>query len=96
MDKGISQRLRELRLQTNFSQQDITSRIGVSVSLISSIEQNQRYPSLDTLVKLSDVYCCSTDYILGKSSDRLPLLNASGLTNEQIQLLQRLIETMKA
>ena len=41
MDKGISQRLRELRLQTNFSQQDIASRIGVSVSLISSIEQNE-------------------------------------------------------
>ena len=52
--------------------------------------------SMGGTVTLSYLYKCSTDYLLGKSNEKPPVvLDTDGLTAEQIQALQTLIKTMK-
>lgn len=96
MIDGLSSKLQTLRKQNKLTQKQVAERIGASSSAISDYEIGDREPSYEKLVKLSYLYDCSTDYLLGKSDHApSPSLNTDGLTDEQIQLLSALIKTMK-
>lgn len=96
MIKGLSTKLKELRMSQNLSQNDIAKKLGISPSIVSGYETSKRTPSTENLLALSYLYKCSTDYLLGKSNDKPPVvLDVDGLTPEQIQALQTLIKTMK-
>lgn len=90
---AFANRLRELRLKYYWNQTQLAKRTGVSTSLISSYEKSERFPSLDVLIKLADIFCCSTDYLLGLEYERT--LNIQGLSEHQIQLITQLISEFK-
>ena len=85
--------LRGLRLKYYWNQSQLARRAGVSTSLISSYEKSERYPSVDMLIKLSDIFCCTTDYLLGLEYDKQ--LSVNGLTDKQLQLITDLISELK-
>ncbi len=89
----FASRLRGLRLKYYWSQGQLAKRAGVSTSLVSSYEKSERFPSVDMLIKLSDIFCCSTDYLLGLEYDMR--LNINGLTDKQLQLIIDLISELK-
>ena len=96
MIKDLSTKLKELRMSQNLSQADVAKKLKISPSIVSGYETGERTPSTENLLALSYLYKCSTDYLLGKSSDKPSVtLDTDGLTNEQIQALQTLIKTMK-
>lgn len=72
-------RLRELRLQKNYSQQDLADRIKVTKQTISQYERGVREPDYDNLLALCDVFNVSTDYLLGKDDVTMRLLDADAL-----------------
>ena len=90
----FAKRLRELRLKYYWNQSQLAKRTGVSTSLISSYENSERFPSLDILIKLSDIFCCSTDYLLGLEYEQT--LSLKGLSDQQIRLITELIPSKKA
>lgn len=57
--------LRKLREQKEISQKELAEYLGVSQNAVSSYELGKREPSIDTLVKLADLYEVSVDYLLG-------------------------------
>ena len=65
MINGLGQRLQEQRILRNLSQKQVASSIGVSASVISNYESNERTPSTEILRSLAHLYHCSTDYLLG-------------------------------
>lgn len=96
MIKGLSTKLKELRMSQNLSQNDVAKKLGLSPSIVSGYETGERTPSTENLLALSYLYKCSTDYLLGKSNDKPSIvLDVDSLTPEQIQSLQALIKTMK-
>lgn len=96
MIKNLSTKLKELRMSQNLSQADVAKKLGISPSIVSGYETGERTPSTENLLALSYLYKCSTDYLLGKSKDKPPVvLDTAGLTPEQIQALQALINTMR-
>lgn len=62
----IKERLKRLRKENGVSQKEVADYIGVSVSAYSNYEQGIREPSLDMLLKLSDFFDTTCDYLLGK------------------------------
>lgn len=50
--KRIAAKIRELRMAKDLSQEDLAELMGVSISTIKFIEQNQRAPSLPMLLKV--------------------------------------------
>lgn len=62
----IKERLKRLRKENGVSQKEVADYIGVSVSAYSNYEQGIREPSLDVLLKLSNFFDTTCDYLLGK------------------------------
>ena len=61
----FGQRLKELRVQAGMTQLQLAQRMGVTKSVVSFYELQERTPSPDILVKLSGIFKVSTDYLLG-------------------------------
>ena len=69
MRKKFSERLRELRLESNWSQTELADKIGSTQSTITDWERGKK-PSLEKVEKLADIFGVSVDYILGRSEKR--------------------------
>ena len=65
-------RIKSLRKEFNMGQQELADKIGGAKSTIAMYENGTRKPSIKVLFKLSDIFNCSIDYILGKSNIRNP------------------------
>lgn len=63
-------RIKQLREEFKFSQNDLAEKLGGAPSSIAMYEKGDRKPSLEVLIKLSEIFDCSIDYLLGKSSAR--------------------------
>lgn len=57
-------RLKELRLARNLSQDEVAKRLGLHTKTISAYETNVRAPKYEILKKLATLYNTSTDYML--------------------------------
>ncbi len=96
MIKGLPEKLQTLRMKYGYSQKQVADTIKASPSIISGYETGERTPSTDVILKLADLYKCSTDYLLGKNTLHPPIiLDTSGLTDAQIQAIQNLIISIR-
>lgn len=66
------EKLKELRLKANVSQQVMADFLGVSRPAYTMYEIGKREPSHDTLQKLADYFGVSVDYLLGRTENPLP------------------------
>lgn len=66
------ERLRKLRIERGWSQEELGRRINVTKVSVSGYEKGKRNPDTDTLQKIADVFGVSVDYLLGRSDVREP------------------------
>lgn len=66
----MGERLRELRLQRNISQEEVARQIGITRSAYSHYEINNRQPVYETLIKLAAFFDVSLDYMIGGSASK--------------------------
>lgn len=72
----FSDRLRWLRNRFGYSQAAMAEKLSISRMAYTQYESGHRQPSLDTLLRIAQVYDVSLDYLLGKSDlSRLPRLS---------------------
>lgn len=96
MVQGFAERLQELRKKRNLSQKAVADAIGISASIISNYESNERTPSVENLISLARFYRCTTDYLLGfEKYEQKNTIDVSNLTPEQITLLNAFISSLK-
>ncbi len=63
-------RLRIERARALITMTDLAKQIGVTPQTVSYWEQGRSLPRGEQLIKLHDIFGCSTDYLLGLSSER--------------------------
>ena len=85
--------LKKLRQQEGLTQQQLANKLGVTKSVISYYELQERYPSPDVLTKLAQIFHVSTDYLLG--IEKGEVIDLSGLDEEDIVTVKRLITSLK-
>ena len=61
----MAYRFREAREKAGLSTLEVSKRIGVSQPAVSQWDTGNKIPSVEMLCKLADLYCVSTDYLLG-------------------------------
>lgn len=71
------ERLKELREESKMSQEDLAEKLGVSQQTVSKYEQGKREPDNQTLIDLSKIFDVTTDFLLGKSKERNPVLKVN-------------------
>ena len=62
----MTYRFREAREKAGLSTTDVAKRVGVSHPAVSKWDTGSKLPSVEILCKLADLYCVSTDYLLGR------------------------------
>lgn len=60
----FGKRLRSARLARKLTQQKVADALEMTVNAYQKYEQSERSPSLETLVKLADLFQVPTDWIL--------------------------------
>jgi putative transcriptional regulator len=70
MAPGIQNRVKELRIQRGWTQQQLADAVGVSRQSINSIERNRYVPSLLLALTFSRVFGSSTDEIFSLEMQR--------------------------
>ena len=83
MIKGLPEKLKNLRIQYGLSQKQVAELADLSPSIVSGYESGERTPSTEKLLALSYLYHCSTDYLLGKDSNKpSSTIDVEGLSDE--------------
>lgn len=65
----FSERLKELRNETGVSMKRLAEAIGVSDASVCKWENGIAEPKVTYLIKLSEFFNCSVDYLVGKCDD---------------------------
>lgn len=65
--------LRKIRENRNITQVKLATELGVSQELISRYELGMSFPQVRMLIKLSEYFNCSVDYLLGLTNNPTPL-----------------------
>ena len=89
----LGQRINELRKARGWSQVDLAKRLGITKQTVSNWENDNILPSIEMLIRLSETFGVSTDYILGL--DDTPRLDIKGLPNSVIGHISLLIDDYK-
>ena len=63
MTPEVNNRVKELRVERGWTQQQLADAVGVSRQSINSIERNRYVPSLVLALLFARVFACSTDEI---------------------------------
>lgn len=84
----MGNRIRQLREEKQMTQIRLSIELEVSQEAVSAYENDKHYPSVTTLLKLSDIFHASCDYILGLSDTR-HISNTGQLPEDEILLLEK-------
>ncbi len=72
-------------LQHGMTQRQLADRVGVTEVSIGRYINGTRMPKADTVVKIADVLCVSTDYLLGVREAKVPrVLSADEFAATQV------------
>ena len=63
----LAERMKDLRKEHHMTQQMLATRLGISSSVISSYELQDRTPSVEMLCRIADLFDISIDYLLGRT-----------------------------
>jgi transcriptional regulator with XRE-family HTH domain len=63
----FSERLKELRISNNYTQQYMAELLGVKQQSYARYEYGTGEPSLDIVIKITEIFDVSADYLLGLS-----------------------------
>ncbi len=92
MKETFGDRIRRLREDRNFRQEQVAIALRVNRKAISHYENNMREPSFETLIRMAELYHVSTDYLLGVDSKHM--IDASGLSEKEYSLLSELVASI--
>jgi len=74
--------IRRARFERDMPQKQVAAELGVSQATVSDWEADRARPSSENLIKLSRLFSCTTDYLLGISTSSLVYV-IGGTSGEQ-------------
>ncbi len=81
--------IKKLRTAHNLNQVQLAGKLNISKQTVSNWENNNILPSIEMLVKISQFFMVSTDYLL--ELDQREYLEITGLTDEQTAHIKEII-----
>lgn len=67
---SFGSRLRQLRLENNMTQEDLSKKLNVSRATVGRYETDERFPDKDILKNIADTFNVSIDYLLERTNLR--------------------------
>ena len=85
--------IKNLRQSRSLNQVQLAVSLNVSKQTVSNWENNNILPSIEMLVKISQFFSVSTDYLL--ELDSRSYIEVTGLTDVQLAHVRQLIDDIK-
>lgn len=82
------ERLKELRREKKINQLKLAMDLSITQASVSKYEIGAREPSLEILEKMSDYFGVSTDYLIGRSDIKKPMVSKD-LEKDEIDLVYK-------
>lgn len=67
----LPERLLELRRERHLSQKALVQEMGFALNTYVRYERGEREPTASALAQMADFYGVTTDYLLGRTEERL-------------------------
>ena len=83
--KIISERIRELREQYNYSQSELADKLNIARTSVLAWENQTSVPAMKHIIALAKLFRVTTDYILEVENKRV--LSLDGLSDDEISLI---------
>lgn len=87
---ALAQRLKQLRTEQKWSQDDLATQIGADAAQISRYENGKITPSADALIRLAETFNVSCDYLLINNAARRPFASPEDALGDQFRHLNEL------
>lgn len=85
----LNETIKLLRKSRGLSQVELAAHLGITKQCVSNWENDNILPSIEMLVRLSEYFRVSTDYILGIDSRKT--IDVSDLSDIQIEHIKLII-----
>lgn len=69
----MKNKIKELRREKGMTQEQLGEALGITHSAVAKYESGNRKLSPDVLSRTSEIFDCSVDYLIGRSSLRRPV-----------------------
>lgn len=92
---GFQERIRLLRKQKGYTQQQLADIFHLSKSNINYYEKSTRAPSPDTFIKYADEFNVTIDFLFGREKSLDNMVDVSGLTKQEISIIENMIDTLR-
>lgn len=93
MQKLFKIRMKELREKAGYnSQKALADYLGIAQSTVGNWESGTREPNTEMLIKLSTLFGCTVDYLLGAETAKTATPKDDGLDDECKELVRRFCE----
>lgn len=90
---NFGEKIKKLRLQNGMTQQQLATQLGVSKSVVSYYELQERIPSPEILVKLAVIFHVTSDYLLGLEKNSS--IDVSGLDANDIAAINSMVNLLR-
>ncbi|MGN0575212.1 MAG: helix-turn-helix domain-containing protein [Ruminococcus sp.] len=65
----LGEKISKLRRENNYTQEQLSELLGVSRQSVSKWESDTAYPETSKLIRLSELFSCTTDYLLKDTAE---------------------------
>lgn len=89
----LGERIKQLRKEKNWMQSDLSERIGADSRQISRYENNKIVPTLETVIKIAEVFDVTIDYLIKDHAPRTYLPTKDKDLLKHLDQLQELTES---
>lgn len=67
---SINEKIKNLRKESGYTQKELSEKLSISERQYINIESGKSKPSLETIIKIADIYNISIDYIVERTNFR--------------------------
>lgn len=75
--ESFGQRLENLRESLGYTKKEVSLKLGFTANVYGSYERGERRPTLETLIKLADMFNTSLDYLIRGKQQYSPKSNSA-------------------
>lgn len=83
--------LKELRMNRSLLQKDVAAFLGITQQAYANYERGARYPDPSTLIKLSEFFGVSVDYLIGNDGkkNKPSIHKDEGLSEDALRVAEK-------
>jgi transcriptional regulator with XRE-family HTH domain len=89
---NLGEKLKYLRKQHNWTQEQLAQHLNISRSQISKWENGELLPDVQSLQKLSNLYQVSVDFLIGKHTTKKELLREVNLLYQTDRIDEKMLD----